>query len=75
LLTAASTQVGYTGVYNVLDYACMSFPTGITVDQAIDVPQGDTYQPLSDMDKVVQSECRAKNQSDIYTIAPSFTDL
>ncbi|KAI3336347.1 amidase [Xylariaceae sp. AK1471] len=53
-------HVGYTGVYNVLDYACMSFPTGITVDQAADVPQNDTYQPLSDMDKVIQSEYNAE---------------
>ncbi|KAI4862166.1 amidase [Hypoxylon rubiginosum] len=49
-------HVGYTGVYNVLDYACISFPTGITVDKSLDVALGDSYKPLSDLDKEIQSE-------------------
>ncbi|KAI1655067.1 amidase [Daldinia decipiens] len=48
--------VGYTGVYNVLDYSCISFPTSVTVDKAVDVVLGDTYKPLSDLDKVTQAE-------------------
>jgi amidase len=28
--------VGYTGVYNVVDYSAVSFPTGIRVDKAKD---------------------------------------
>ncbi|KAI0441712.1 amidase [Xylaria telfairii] len=53
-------HVGYTGVYNVLDYSAMSFPTGITVDQAIDVPQDDAPQALSDIDQVIRSEYNAE---------------
>ncbi|KAI0382978.1 amidase [Hypomontagnella monticulosa] len=49
-------HVGYTGVYNVLDYASISFPTGVTVDKSIDVALGDTYKPLSDLDKTIQAE-------------------
>ncbi|KAI8627357.1 amidase [Xylariaceae sp. FL1651] len=49
-------HVGYTGVYNVLDYSCISFPTGLTVDQAVDVPQDDAYKPFSDIDQSIQSE-------------------
>ncbi|KAH7038255.1 amidase [Microdochium trichocladiopsis] len=50
-------HVGYTGVYNVLDYSCISFPTGVRVDQAVDVPQDlATYKPLSDLDKEIQQD-------------------
>ncbi|KAI6092650.1 amidase [Hypoxylon rubiginosum] len=49
-------HVGYTGVYNVLDYACISFPTGITVDKSVDVALDDSYKPLSDLDQEIQSE-------------------
>ncbi|KAI2636380.1 amidase [Hypomontagnella submonticulosa] len=49
-------HVGYTGVFNVLDYACISFPTGVTVDKSVDVALGDTYKPLSDLDKTIQAE-------------------
>lgn len=46
------SHVGYTGVYNVLDYAALSFPTGLVVDQLVD--QQDTrYEPLSDIDREV----------------------
>jgi amidase len=58
MLTTELSPVGYTGVYNVLDYAAMSFPTGVTADQATDMPQSETYQPLSELDKVIQSECK-----------------
>ncbi|KAI0180101.1 amidase [Hypoxylon sp. FL1284] len=49
-------HVGYTGVYNVLDYSSISFPTGMTADKSVDVAPGDSYVPLSELDKVVQSE-------------------
>ncbi|ROW05086.1 hypothetical protein VSDG_00580 [Cytospora chrysosperma] len=41
-------HVGYTGVFNVLDYACISFPTGMSVEKDIDMPLGDGHQPLSE---------------------------
>ncbi|EDU47440.1 GatA Asp-tRNAAsn Glu-tRNAGln amidotransferase A subunit [Pyrenophora tritici-repentis] len=42
--------VGYTGVYNVVDYAAVSFPCKVSVDKAIDKHVGD-YKPLSDFCK------------------------
>ncbi|KAI1457187.1 amidase [Annulohypoxylon moriforme] len=48
-------HVGYTGVYNVLDYSCISFPTGISADKSIDVALGETYKPLSELDKGIQA--------------------
>ncbi|OTB06795.1 hypothetical protein M426DRAFT_318506 [Hypoxylon sp. CI-4A] len=49
-------HVGYTGVFNVLDYSCISFPTGITVDKSVDLAPDESYIPLSDMDKAIQTE-------------------
>ncbi|KAL7626365.1 hypothetical protein AAE478_003137 [Parahypoxylon ruwenzoriense] len=49
-------HVGYTGVYNVLDYACISFPTDVTVDKSVDVALDGAYMPLSDLDKEIQAE-------------------
>ncbi|QUC22806.1 uncharacterized protein UV8b_07047 [Ustilaginoidea virens] len=46
-------HVGYTGVYNVLDYSCLSFPTGLTVDKAVDRID-ERYRPLG-------SDCEAIN--------------
>ncbi|KAI1484056.1 amidase [Daldinia eschscholtzii] len=48
--------VGYTGVYNVLDYSCISFPTGIMADKSVDLVLDDKYKPLSDLDKITQAE-------------------
>lgn len=51
-------HVGYTGVYNVLDYAAMSFPTGLLVDKVIDQPvdvNHADYAPLSKSDKKVSA--------------------
>ncbi|EFE41346.1 general amidase GmdB [Trichophyton verrucosum HKI 0517] len=48
-------HVAYTGVFNILDYSCISFPCRVAVDQAVDVPAvGET--PLSKEDALVQSE-------------------
>ncbi|PSR82542.1 amidase [Coniella lustricola] len=50
--------VGYTGVYNVLDCSCVSFPSGIHVDQDIDLPlvAGEGYTPRSDTCKATHQE-------------------
>lgn len=53
LLTSA---VGYTGVYNVVDYAAVSFPTGLKVDKDIDVESPD-YSPLSIDCKAIHETC------------------
>ncbi|KAF1943522.1 amidase [Clathrospora elynae] len=47
--------VGYTGVYNVVDYSAVSFPCGVAVDKEIDRPVAD-YKPQSDF-------CRAAHDS------------
>lgn len=52
------SSVGYTGVYNVLDYSCMSFPTGFTVDAQVDKAPSD-YKPMTDLDATIQSECKS----------------
>ncbi|KAI0802263.1 amidase [Xylaria sp. FL0064] len=53
-------HVGYTGVYNVLDYSAMAFPTGVMVDQAVDILQDDAPPPLSDVDQMIRSEYNAE---------------
>ncbi|PHH68773.1 hypothetical protein CDD82_291 [Ophiocordyceps australis] len=45
-------HVVYTGIFNVLDYSTMSFPTGHVVDKNIDILDKD-YQPLSPTCKMV----------------------
>ncbi|KAH6608293.1 amidase [Trichoderma cornu-damae] len=42
----AFRHVAYTGVYNVLDYSAVSFPTGLDVDGSADMYEAD-YTPLS----------------------------
>lgn len=55
--------VGYTGVYNVLDYSCISFPSGVKVDAATDKVTDHTYTAVSDLDATIQSECKQTAQS------------
>ena len=52
--------VGYTGVFNILDYSCVSFPTGITVDKELDTVAKD-YNPLNDLDAEIQRIYNADN--------------
>lgn len=54
--------MGYTGVFNVLDYSCVSFPTKAAVDQEIDTYPGD-YQPLSDTCKAIHDECKLQGSA------------
>ncbi|KAM4055852.1 amidase [Hirsutella rhossiliensis] len=48
-------HVGYTGVFNVLDYSCLSFVTGLAVDKDIDTSDF-THQPLSPECKAIHEE-------------------
>jgi amidase len=50
------TYVGYTGVFNVLDYSALSFPTGICADAALDV-KDPTKPSLGPFDEPVQGSC------------------
>ncbi|KAK0621986.1 amidase [Bombardia bombarda] len=51
-------HVGYTGVFNVLDYSSISFPTGVVVDKDIDRPlkASDGYTPLSSTCAAIHNE-------------------
>lgn len=50
--------VGYTGVYNILDYSSISFPTGLVVDRDIDKLKAD-YEPLGPVCSAVNHECKS----------------
>lgn len=50
--------VGYTGVYNILDYSCVSFPTGLSADKGVDTPLKDGYQPLSRTCEAIHANCK-----------------
>jgi len=49
-------HVGYTGVYNVLDYSATSFPCGVVTEKDKDQYSPD-YKPLSDTCKAIHDEC------------------
>jgi Asp-tRNA(Asn)/Glu-tRNA(Gln) amidotransferase A subunit family amidase len=50
------TYIGYTSVWNVLDYPALVVPTGLKVDQALDVV--DTlYAPRNDVDAKEHAKC------------------
>ncbi|POS69895.1 amidase [Diaporthe helianthi] len=51
--------VGYTGVFNVLDYSSISFPTGVLGEKEVDVPSSD-HKPLSDICKTTHAEYDAE---------------
>ncbi|KAF4455355.1 general amidase [Fusarium albosuccineum] len=47
--------IGYTGVFNILDYCATSFPTGVTVNKLKD-QLDQHYQPLSPICKTVNEQ-------------------
>lgn len=51
-----NSLVGYTGVYNVLDYSAVSFPTGLNVIEGVDV-DGPDYAPLSNDCRDIHATC------------------
>jgi amidase len=47
--------IGYTGVFNILDYSAVSFPTGLHVDEKLDsVPED--FKALSEIDETTAKE-------------------
>ncbi|KAI1822675.1 amidase [Xylaria intraflava] len=54
-------HIGYTAVWNVLDYSSMVFPTGLVADSAVDVLSDDAPPPLSDIEEGVRLEYNAEN--------------
>lgn len=59
--------IRYTGVWNILDYTAISFPTGITADKEIDL-LSPHQESLSDLDAEVQSKCQLKPSSFIHVL-------
>jgi amidase len=49
--------VGYTGVYNVVDYSAVSFPSGVFVDKAVDTLATE-YKALSDFCQAAHDSCK-----------------
>ncbi|KAG9534362.1 hypothetical protein KCU77_g23939, partial [Aureobasidium melanogenum] len=52
-------HVGYTGVFNILDYSAVSFPCGIEADKQLDKAASGT-EPLSEIDTQIQAEYNAE---------------
>ncbi|KAH7193681.1 amidase signature domain-containing protein [Fusarium flagelliforme] len=52
-------HVAYTGVFNVVDYSAVSFPTGVTVDKDGDLLDP-SYSPLSPLCKTVSEDYDAE---------------
>lgn len=47
--------VGYTGIFNLLDYSCTSFPTGLLADKEIDLYPSD-FKSLGEQDDVTKAD-------------------
>ncbi|KAI5461801.1 acetamidase [Mariannaea sp. PMI_226] len=52
-------HIGYTGVYNILDYSSVSFPTGLLVDKHID-KLDPNYEPLGPVCNSINKEFDAE---------------
>lgn len=63
--------VGYTGVYNVLDYSAVSFPTGLNVIEGVDVDQPD-YAPLSTDCEDIHATCTYNRVPILALLYPCF---
>lgn len=50
-------HIGFTGVFNILDYSSVSFPTGIYADKTQDVHPAE-YKPLNDVCKAIHDDCK-----------------
>jgi amidase len=57
--------VGYTGVYNAVDYAAVSFPCGVSVDKTIDKYGGD-YTSQSDYCKAAHDSCKLSTYCELH---------
>jgi amidase len=68
--------VGYTGIFNVLDYSAVSFPTGIKVDAQKDAAY-EPNEPFSHICKAVQELCMNEQEHDnaILTLVDNAKDV
>jgi amidase len=51
----AFKYIGYTGVFNILDYSAVSFPTGLHADEKLDAVPED-FKALSEIDETTAKE-------------------
>jgi amidase len=51
--------VGYTGIFNIVDYPAISFPTGIVADKGLDTKETDR-RALGPVDELIQEEYNAE---------------
>jgi amidase len=56
--------VGYTGVYNVVDYSAVSFPTGLRVDKSKDKSYADS-KAQSEYCQAARNSCKSMVTSHI----------
>ena len=69
-------HVGYTCVFNILDYTCLSFPCKVTVDSELDVLDSDDQKaPLSETDKLIRDECMSLTLCPIIQVRVSVLKL
>lgn len=54
------THIGYTGLFNFLDYSAANFPSGVLGDREKDVYPKDLGEPLSDLDKATRERYSAE---------------
>ncbi|KAG5926081.1 hypothetical protein E4U42_003669 [Claviceps africana] len=52
-------HVAYTGVFNILDYTCLSFPTGYSVDKLVDMMEP-RYRPLGEDCEAINADYDAE---------------
>lgn len=64
VLDSNNGLVPYTSTFNILDYAAVSFPTGIAVDKQLDQLPGD-YTPFNPVCKAINTECKCSLDIDI----------
>ncbi|UJO18965.1 Putative amidase [Fulvia fulva] len=50
------THVGYTGVFNILDYTSVSFPSGVKVDKEKDGKGEEGFEALNEVDKTTREQ-------------------
>ena len=66
--------VGYTGVFNILDYSAVSFPCGVKASKALDASYHG-HKALSDVDARIQHDCMYIPNDDSFKKDPRWTIL
>lgn len=51
-------HIGYTALFNLLDYSAAVFPSGVVADKDIDVKRTDDLPELNPLDKATRDDCK-----------------